>query len=668
MKRWCFVFLCLFLLPAALQASWDPTAPADDRDWDLADDDIRANFAALGTLLNISAGATDVNLVAVENVMAYGATGDGETDDAANIQKAIDAVETAGGGIVWFPSGTYVLGAALTVTGDDITLIGVSHDTILQSDDSTEINIIEGADISDFTVMNMTLDGNASGTSDAGGDNTQNGIRIINDAAAESNILIHNVVAEDLYGHGFRIEGSEDYATTNVRIIGCNMDTIDDRGVRTKFCGRVRVGGCNINDSRGAVFLDMCHDSISVVDCNIVNVGDLQAGVMIRGYGPTSTGSGTSTIMGCNDVTIAYNRLWDDGDAGMGINTSAHISHQTIVGNIVRGTWTYDGITANQGFCSVNGNLDYNTGTGNAYATIAGNTVEGVAQYGISGRSGKYITITGNTIKGTSYAGIYIGGRDSNNIVVTGNLCHTNTYYGIYINDCNDAVVTGNSCLYNAIGIYGISCVGRVTIAGNHLANNSNYGLWLTDSMTTVDLGQNYYYSNTNGNMNDAGATYVSTAIREDQDDLTAYLVTQTVGWTLDVDDDASTDDYQFDDDAANTTEQAIKLTNVLPAYAELVSCQLRCFETVTDSNTMSIDVGTSSGGDEILAAANTDSANDINTTGAGDGPELVATNAARSIYVNATPGANWSTLDAGRWILMITYIDYGQVYTEKNP
>lgn len=151
-------------------------------------------------------------------------------------------------------------------------------------------------------------------------------------------------------------------------------------------------------------------------------------------------------------------------------------------------------------------------------------------------------------------------------------------------------------------------------------------------------------------------------------DGFSTASIVKTICKTIDLDDDASTDDYQFDDDAANTTEQVITLTNLLPAYAELVSCQLRCFETVTGSAAMSIDVGTTSGGDEILAAANTDSANEINTTAAAGSPVLAATNAARSVYVNATPAANWNTLDAGRWIIFVTYIDYAAIYTQRSP
>lgn len=42
------------------------------------------------------------------NVKYYGAKGDGTTDDTAAEQAALDACETAGGGTVWHPLGTYI--------------------------------------------------------------------------------------------------------------------------------------------------------------------------------------------------------------------------------------------------------------------------------------------------------------------------------------------------------------------------------------------------------------------------------------------------------------------------------------------------------------------------------------------------------------------------------
>jgi hypothetical protein len=49
------------------------------------------------------------------NVKAYGAKGDGTTDDTAAVQDAITAAAAAGGGVIYFPAGTYLLGTALSI-------------------------------------------------------------------------------------------------------------------------------------------------------------------------------------------------------------------------------------------------------------------------------------------------------------------------------------------------------------------------------------------------------------------------------------------------------------------------------------------------------------------------------------------------------------------------
>jgi len=47
------------------------------------------------------------------NVKAFGATGDGITDDTVAIQTGINAVVTAGGGVLYFPNGIYIISGAL---------------------------------------------------------------------------------------------------------------------------------------------------------------------------------------------------------------------------------------------------------------------------------------------------------------------------------------------------------------------------------------------------------------------------------------------------------------------------------------------------------------------------------------------------------------------------
>lgn len=59
----------------------------------------------------------------VADVTGFGAVGDGVTDDSTAIQDAIDAVSAAGGGIVFFPKGTYRCLSGLTIV-DGVSLIG----------------------------------------------------------------------------------------------------------------------------------------------------------------------------------------------------------------------------------------------------------------------------------------------------------------------------------------------------------------------------------------------------------------------------------------------------------------------------------------------------------------------------------------------------------------
>src|SRR5256885_3048177 len=63
--------------------------------------------------LTISGGITGPN--PWYDVKAYGAKGDGVTDDTAAIQLALDTAGASVGGVVWAPPGTYITSARLIV-------------------------------------------------------------------------------------------------------------------------------------------------------------------------------------------------------------------------------------------------------------------------------------------------------------------------------------------------------------------------------------------------------------------------------------------------------------------------------------------------------------------------------------------------------------------------
>ena len=63
------------------------------------------------------------------SVKDFGATGNGSTDDTAAIQAAITATQTAGGGVIFLPLGTYKISSTLTITGNGVVLEGAAYNT-----------------------------------------------------------------------------------------------------------------------------------------------------------------------------------------------------------------------------------------------------------------------------------------------------------------------------------------------------------------------------------------------------------------------------------------------------------------------------------------------------------------------------------------------------------
>lgn len=108
----------------------------------------------------------------VFNVKAYGATGDGVTDDIIAINAAIAAAIAAGGGVVFFPAGTYLITAAvnlLSVTGAlrwNLKLLGVSQ-TASQLRRKTAGVVIEVCGFYNG-VVNLGINGYADNTTASG--------------------------------------------------------------------------------------------------------------------------------------------------------------------------------------------------------------------------------------------------------------------------------------------------------------------------------------------------------------------------------------------------------------------------------------------------------------------------------------------------------------------
>lgn len=127
------------------------------------------------TAVNTATDANTANLTGTFNVMAYGATGNGTTNDAPAIQAAIDAA--AGGGTVVFPPGNYgisatlVLQAGITLRGYGATIhrlaaaVGLSMANNFTATDTTTAAY---AGRSNITILGLTWDGHGDTLTSAG--------------------------------------------------------------------------------------------------------------------------------------------------------------------------------------------------------------------------------------------------------------------------------------------------------------------------------------------------------------------------------------------------------------------------------------------------------------------------------------------------------------------
>ena len=207
-------------------------------------------FAAAHCLTIVSLHA------AVFDVKHYGAKGDGESIETEAINKAIDAAHAAGGGTVYFPTGTYLSGSIHLQS--NIALFFEQGSTLKASADPAAYDEAEPnqwAQYQDFGhshfhnsliwgegLQNVSIFG--PGRIDGSALTRRGGQRIGNKAVALK--LCRNVIVRDvsflLCGHfAMLLTGVDNLTIDNVKI-----DTNRD-GIDLDSCHNVRISNCSVN-------------------------------------------------------------------------------------------------------------------------------------------------------------------------------------------------------------------------------------------------------------------------------------------------------------------------------------------------------------------------------------------------------------------------------------
>lgn len=140
----------------------------------------------------------------VWNVEAHGIKGDGTTEVGQAVHELLDTIDKAGGGIVYFPPGKYLL-ERTPLVGDDTILLGAGRSTVFEGPrpDGSEGRALlsnKGFDASEYNgasnwaVCNVRIDSPAS-----------NGIL----PAHAENVRLENIYGDAIYYHHIDIVSSK---------------------------------------------------------------------------------------------------------------------------------------------------------------------------------------------------------------------------------------------------------------------------------------------------------------------------------------------------------------------------------------------------------------------------------------------------------------------------
>lgn len=485
--------------------------------------------AALESILSRGFNVTDP---------AFGATGDGVTNDAAAIQAALDAINTAGGGSLYFPLGTYMVRTQLTV-GSNTRLYGAGRgQTIIKAATGLAANVmLTNKNQSSGGVQNVAIDGIEFDGNTAGGRTDAAALIVftLSDAAFLSNGSTWRngpVIFRDNYVHacpnvGVALQYTEGSLVTGNEVAHCERDGIMHSGpgsdirVTGNWVHHCGDDGLPFNAGEPSAVTAVGQKTGIVVTGNVIGPG------MFGGSGVG--GGGGVALRGCGHASVTGNTIIEPWAEGVLVENYDVVPSSDIVveANLVKSPGLVTSgaggtTTGGHGVFLWAGSSAYTGKSGLSRIRVTGNIVTDPRGQGVRLLGGNAsgpmadIDIDGNTINcasspsGGGLVGVHADGVAISDLAIRRNRVRGSQGTGVNVGDDTNLVtrvtVDGNEVI-DSVGVaLQLRKVADPTVVSNRATDTraggsktQTYGLYLNVTSGRVVVGQNDFSGNLTG-------------------------------------------------------------------------------------------------------------------------------------------------------------------------
>jgi len=408
---------------------------------------------------------------AIANVLDFGATGNGLTNDATAIIAALNSLPN--GGSLFFPKGTYIIGQAIPIKKGVQYLGESAESTILKASATSFDNILgygyptvaQAADEQDVIIENLTFDGNKTNRT-------------------ENNLVLNGVASGGPFIEGETVSSSSGgTAVVAARNLANTLITLEPSSISGTFNVSNTVTGA----SSGAT---MTISSKSADDAYQINIRaqSLKRSRITNCTFINSFFTALSLYNNCEQVLVDNCLLYDNNKSGTVLSSPYNIYIESFAKDvIISNCWISgglgSGIVLRGGICRGN--------------KIINNTIVSTTNFGIEIQQAGSDVISDTVIAGNTLYAAPNGAADSITVIGDGFLLGTVIANNIIDTGTEPIGLRGSMDGVTVVGNIGINCTTPIVI--RHGAGISNYSSSgntsnVTALNTVADAGVGYQF------------------------------------------------------------------------------------------------------------------------------------------------------------------------------